>query len=120
MSADRKTWFRELEPPPGGAERLRLRLEKAGAPAAMLPARIAIVGACAGVLALAIALFAGLRNDEGADRRAVADVYQAAPFDRLLGRPMKRTDLMVTLNAQPVPVSPVDSSNRKIRIYRID
>jgi hypothetical protein len=74
MSADRKTWFRELEPPPGGAERLRARLEEAGPPVAMLPVRLAVVGACAGALALAIALFAGLRNDDGADRRAVANL----------------------------------------------
>jgi hypothetical protein len=33
---------------------------------------------------------------------------------------MERTELMVTLNAQPVPVSPVHSANPKIRIYRVD
>lgn len=65
-------------------------------------------------------LFAGLRNDDGANGQALANLYQAAPFDRLLGRPMERTELIVTVDEQALPVSRLDSSNPKIRIYRVD
>jgi hypothetical protein len=113
-------WFRELEPPAGGAERLQRCLEEAARPATGVPERVAIVGAGAAVLALALALFVGLRSGSDADRPAPADLYQAASFDRLLGRPMERTELTATIGDQTVPISQVDSSNPKVRIYRID
>lgn len=120
MSTDRETWFRDLEPPPGGAERLRLRLEEARRPTTVLAPRLAAVGTGAAALVLAIALFTGLRNDDGANGQTLANVYQAASFDRLLGRPIERTELRVTVDARAVAVSRDDGSNPNVRIYRLD
>lgn len=120
MTAEREKWFLELEPPPGGAERLQRSLEQAARPTAGMPRRVAILGASASVLAVAFALVFGLGSGSDANRPAPPDVYQAAPFDRLLGRPMEQTELTATVGDRVVPISRLDSSNSRVRIYRID
>lgn len=124
MAHDRNNWFDELEPPPGGAEKLRRRIEAGGRPRAVLAPRIALAGMGAAAFVLVIALIAlvgggGVGGGSG-ERAAVAEVYEAAEFDRLLGRPIEETELVVTVDEQAVPVAQEEGSNPKIRIYRMD
>jgi hypothetical protein len=46
-------------------------------------------------------------------------VAAAREFDRLLGRPVERSEPAVTLNDQMVTLAAVQSENPKIRMYQI-
>lgn len=116
MSPDRDHWFRELEPPPGGVERFRRRLETHGRPRARLA--LAAAGVAAAVIAIALVVALDPGREPGAPR-SVASVYEASQFDRLLGRPLEPTELSVTRD-EPSSVARVESSDPRIRIYDID
>jgi hypothetical protein len=117
--------FIELEPPPGGAERFKRRLDAlaAASPSPRVRGFALVAAGAAGVLVAAILL---VREPGDAPQQPVADaapavdVYGAREFDRLLGRASPPAELMVVVNAQPARVTEIQTSNEKVRIYRID
>jgi hypothetical protein len=118
MNEDRHGLFKQLEPPPGGAERFRARLD-AAADRHQRPAWRLAAAVATGVVVVVGALV--VLND--ADRNSVdsaENLVAAAPeFDRLLGRPVERADPSVTLNDETATLAAVPSENPKIRIYQI-
>ena len=48
------------------------------------------------------------------------DVYNAPELDRLLGRPLRTTELTVIVGDETLPVTRLDTANQKVRLYRID
>lgn len=122
MDADRHGLFRPLEPPPGGAERFRQRLDAGGARGLALQWRVALAASAALVLVVpAILLF--VHREPARDARrpstSAAAIYDAPQFDRLLGRPVERSEPLVTINEQAATLAEVRSENAKVRIYTI-
>jgi hypothetical protein len=118
MNEDRHGLFKQLEPPPGGAERFRARLDAAVERDRAPPWRLAVAVA-AGVLVVVGALFVVNNADRDSGDSAENPVAAAPEFDRLLGRPVERADPAVTLNDQSVTLAAGHSENPKIRIYQI-
>lgn len=123
MSTDQL--FKELEPPPGGAERFARRLDEIATERPRLRART--IGLAAAVSAVAV-LTAVLLQRPAADapELAVADsppaveVYGAPEFDRLLGRTSPPAELTVVLNTEPARVTELETTSAKVRIYQIN
>lgn len=127
MTADVRDPFRELEPPPGGAERFGRRLAHAARPARRGPgmrSAPAAALAVAGTLAVAVAMLAWLvdapREGGAPAVPTVRDVYEARAFDRLLGRSHDGPGLAVTIDDEAASVAEVESANDKIRIYQLN
>jgi len=122
VSADLRGIFREIEPPPGGAERFARRLdalvERAPAPRWRLAAAAAAAVALVAALGFAIAFDAGMLGRK--EPALVATLYDAPQFDRLLGRPPTPTGLSVRLDDRDATVAELASANAKVRIYRIE
>jgi hypothetical protein len=118
MNEDRQGLFEQLEPPPGGAERFRARLdataERDHGPSWGLAAAVA-AGVVVVVAALVVLNHAGQSNVDSPENQVAA----APEFDRLLGRPTAPTEPAVTLNDQMVTLAAVPSENPKIRMYQI-
>jgi hypothetical protein len=116
MNSDHGGLFRELEPPRGGAERFRRRIEESRD---SLRASLgwALTGGIA-VAALVIAAFVALRPHDQPEPQ-LTDVYAAPEFDRLLGRPLEPVATSVSIDDQPVAVSEVPTTRPGIRIYEI-
>jgi hypothetical protein len=119
--------FRQLDPPPGGAERFARRLDEADGLAPMAPRSraFALAGAACAFLALVAAavLFRSPREPvlpPGASSQPTVEIYNASEFDRLLGRPAQPEELIVTVDAEPISVTEIETQNEKIRIYRIN
>jgi hypothetical protein len=118
--------FKELEPPPGGAERFAQRLDELAAERPSPRARRLALAAAGAAAALVTAIL--LLRAPGdtppqpvvADAPPAVDVYGAREFDRLLGRASPPAELMVVVNAQPASVTEIATSNEKVRIYQID
>jgi hypothetical protein len=118
MSADLNGLFKQFDPPPGGAERFRGRLDKAGSvgdSAGWLPA-----AAVAAILVLVVGALVMPSDWRESGTPAENRVAAAPEFDRLLGRPVAPADPAVTLNDEMVTLAAVRSENPKIRIYRIE
>jgi hypothetical protein len=107
--------FKPLEPPPGGVERFRERLDAAAERPRGPSWRLAVAAAAAAVLVATLVFFVNADRNVGAENR-VAD---APEFDRLLGRPAALAEPAVTLNDEMVTLAAVQSENPKIRIYQI-
>src|SRR5918993_3517892 len=112
--------FRELEPPPGGAERFAQRLDEiAAARPAPLARVLALAAAIAAVTFVAMVL---LRRPDDALPELVAevpptvDIYDAPELDRLLGRAAQPAELVVMVNTETVNVTEIETTNEKIRI----
>jgi len=119
MSGDKNGLFKQLDPPPGGAERFRERLDGATRrdPAPSWPLAAAVAAALVVVVgALVVLSDAGREGGQPAENRVAA----APEFDRLLGRPVERAEPAVTLNDETVALAAVQSENPKVRIYRIE
>ncbi|HEY7671053.1 MAG TPA: hypothetical protein VIC71_02465 [Gammaproteobacteria bacterium] len=116
MSEDRDGLFRQLEPPPGGVERFRARLDAAAERDRGPPWRLAVAVAAGLVVVVATLV---VLNDVGRSGSAENRVAAAPEFDRLLGRPLNHVEPAVTLNDQPVILAAVQSDNPKVRIYQI-
>jgi hypothetical protein len=118
--------FEQLDPPPGGTERFRRRLDQSAPQSHGLRWRAAVAGMAALVLVTAAPLLLrdverGERTTEAARADArVATVYEAQQFDRLLGRRFEPSEPAVTLNEEAATISEVDTTNDKVRIYQID
>jgi anti-sigma-K factor RskA len=115
--------FRELTPPPGGAERFRQRLEELERSDRPPQWRaLAAAAACAAVVLAAIVLLRD-RGDPAPslpESELTAALYNAPEFDRLLGRQPPPVELAVTLNQQTASVVEIETTNEKVRIYQIN
>jgi hypothetical protein len=74
----------------------------------------------AAALAAAVVVLTFIRDNKDIDSDAAQELYQAESFDRLLGRPMARTETSVLIDDESVRLSRVDNSNPKIRIYQVN
>ena len=124
MNSEIRDLFTELEPPPGGAERFAARLDaEAAAPSASRRHAFAAAAACAAIALAAVVVWLREPNDAGpplaADGPPPVEVYNAPQLDRLLGRPLRTTELTVTLDAETLPVTRLATASEKIRIYRL-
>ena len=117
--------FKELEPPPGGAEAFARRLDEIAAerpsPRARVLATAAVVAAVAGVTAI---LLVRQPNEAPpvliADEPPPVDIYNAPELDRLLGRTSQPAELMVMVNMETANVTEIETTNQKVRIYQIN
>jgi len=126
MNAD--NLFKQLEPPPGGAERFAQRIDDAAAAAAAAPAvaprwrAFALAGASAAALVVAVVL---LREPSEpatpvADSPPAPEIYNSPAFDRLLGRPLQAEQLTAIVDQQTISVTELESHNEKVRIYQLN
>lgn len=127
MNLDESRLFRELDPPPGGADRFRRRLEERCEAVPVRGRRIAIAGLAMSVLVLfvVIALIPPTEDTQpqvaGAEAEPwVTGVYQAPEFDRLLGRPMQPAGFSISIDGKSPSVSEIRSTNEKVRIYVVE
>ena len=118
--------FKELEPPPGGAERFAQRLDEVAAEQPSSRARVLAMAAATAGVAIVTAMLL-LRRPEDASQVVIAateppavDVYNAPELDRLLWRSSVPAELMVTVNMQPANVTEIETTNQKVRIYQIN
>jgi hypothetical protein len=114
MSIEREL-FEVLEPPPGGADRMRARL--AEQQVRVVGFRLAAFGVAA-LLALAALLvyLPSVLSNSGLADNAIA----ASPeLDRLLGRESQPMPLTVERDGQRVQTEELPSSDPKVRIYRV-
>ena len=117
--------FKELEPPPGGAERFAQRLDEIAAERPSRRARVLALAAATAGVALVTALLL-LRQPDDATQVQIAnapspvDVYNAPELDRLLGRSTPPAELMVTVNMEAANVTEIETTNQKVRIYQIN
>ena len=117
--------FKELEPPPGGAERFSQRLDEIAAERPSSRARVLAAAATAIAVALITAILL-LRptNDvppvRVADAPPPIDVYNAPELDRLLGRAAPPAELVVTVDMETAAVTEIETTNKKIRIYQLN
>jgi hypothetical protein len=117
--------FKELEPPPGGAERFARRLDELATERPAARHRAAAVAAAIATVAM-LATVLWLRSGGEAPEATAADspprveIYGAPEFDRLLGRPSQPAELRVVVNAESAAVTELQTTNAKVRIYQID
>jgi hypothetical protein len=124
MNTDRL--FKQLEPPPGGADRFAQRLEAETARAPVAGARLrtfAFAAAAAAAVLLVVVLV--LQRAPGdatptiaADPPLEIEIYESPAFDRLLGRPLKPEQLTAIVNRQTAAVTELESQNPNVRIYQ--
>src|SRR5262245_25584956 len=116
--------FKELEPPPGGAERFAQRLDEVAAERPSPRARVLAMAAAVAGVALVAAILLLRPNDAPQVEIAAApppvDVFNAPEFDRLLGRSAAPAELVVTVNMEAARVTEIETANQKVRIYQID
>ena len=114
---DEREIFKQLEPPEGGAERFIQRLEQEArrSSVSMLRPTVVIVG----FALVAITVYALLRIPEPAPPR-LTDIYDAPEFDRLVGRPSDSLELRVRRNAQEMTLVELETSDPRVRIYKLN
>jgi hypothetical protein len=117
--------FKQLEPPPGGADRFAQRLDEVAAARPSPRARVlAVAAAVAGVALVTAVLLLRQPNDTPpvlvADTPPAVEVYGAPEFDRLLGRSAPPAELVVMVNMEAAPVTEIETTNQKVRIYQIN
>jgi hypothetical protein len=106
--------FAVLEPPRGGAARLRERL-LSDAPSVALWPGTAAAGLAALTVLCALLFYVPAQHGE----RGATAMVDAPEFDRLLGREPAASALRVDVNAQMVQADPVQSSDPRVRIYTL-
>lgn len=117
--------FKELEPPPGGAERFAQRLDEVAAEWPSARALALGVAAATAAVAIVTAILLLRQPDDASQVEIVGapppvDVYNAPELDRLLGRSAAPADLVVTVNMQAANVTEIETTNEKVRIYQIN
>ena len=136
MNPDHRKLFDELEPPPGGTEQFRRRLERLEPREPFVNGKLIVAGALAALLTVVVLGIVNLPDRSGVgstppetlagdgnvadDEARAAALAEAPQFARLLGRPIPDADLRVAVNEQLVSVTEVSSTNPKIRIYEIE
>ena len=122
MNTDER--FKELEPPPGGAEAFAQRLEEIAAERPSPRARVLAMAAAAAAVALVTAILLLRPSSDAppvlADEPPAVDIYNAPELDRLLGRPSQPAELMVMVNMETANVTEIETTNEKVRIYQIN
>jgi hypothetical protein len=116
MNHDLRIGFAELEPPPGGAERFRRRLENQADRSASGLVPMTGVGLAGLVLTIAAV---GLLQQPENTHVAAPGVFEAQEFDRLLGRSVAPGSFSVSINNEPVSYIETPSLNPSVRIYQI-
>jgi hypothetical protein len=117
--------FKQLEPPPGGAERFAQRLDEIAAERPSPRARVLAIAVAAATVAVVTAILL-LRqpNDTPplliADEPPPVDIYNAPELDRLLGRTSPPAELMVMVNTEAANITEIETTNEKVRIYQIN
>ena len=122
---DNDELFKELEPPPGGAEAFARRLDEIAAERPSRRARVLAAAAAVAAVALvtAVLLLRPTSDDTPpsvADTPPAVDIYNAPELDRLLGRTSQPTELMVMVNMETAHVTEIETTNEKVRIYQIN
>jgi hypothetical protein len=117
--------FRQLEPPPGGAEAFARRLDEIAAERPSRRARVLAAAAAAATVALVTVILLSRQPDDGppvliVDEPPAVDIYNAPELDRLLGRASKPAELMVMVNMETANVTQIETANEKVRIYQIN
>jgi hypothetical protein len=116
MSPDDRIQFPDIDPPAGGVERFRMRLESPGDASRVAVGRWVAVG---GVVAVfAIAAMAILRPPVAVEPET-AIVFDSPELDRLLGRPMREVETTVMIDDEPANVAAIPGTTQGIRIYEI-
>jgi len=123
MNDERHGLFAELEPPRGGVARFAQRLEET-APTTHAPRwrgfALAAAGAAAVALVVALVLLRETSESVPPTVAAAPEIYDAREFDRLLGRPARPTEFVVTLGERTASVVERETTNEKIRIYDVN
>ncbi len=117
--------FRQLEPPPGGAEAFAQRLDEIAAERPSRRARVLATAAAVAAIALVSAILLSRQSDDAppvrvAEQPPAVDIYNSPELDRLLGRTSQPAELMVMVNMETVNVTPIETTNQKVRIYQIN
>jgi tRNA G37 N-methylase TrmD len=116
MTQEDRIRFPDIDPPSGGTERFRERLENPGGDSRVAVGRWAAVGGVAAVLAVVgIAILA----IDDVSEPAATIAFDSPEFDRLLDRPMQQVETTVTINDEPVTLSAVPAKTPGIRIYEV-
>lgn len=121
MGTEGNELFEILEPPAGGAERLRARLRGPERARTFLP-RPLLAGAGLAA-AIGAAAYLGLhlaRDATDGPQAAPTALIDAPEFDRLLGREPPPLPLRVEVNGERVEVEQVASDTPAVRIYRLN
>ena len=122
---DNDELFKELEPPPGGAEAFAGRLDEIAAERPSRRARVLAAAAAVAAVTLVTAILLSRQPDGAppvrvADEPPAVDIYNAPELDRLLGRTSQPAELMVMVNMETADVTEIETTNEKIRIYQIN
>ena len=134
MNNDHGGIFREIDPPAGGAERFRQRLEAAGESPALRLRPVLAAGVAAA--ALVVAALVALQQADVAPQQAdvaerevaapsvaaeapVVNVVDASAFARLLGRPLEPVATTVAIDDMPVTLTEIPGTRPGIRIYEV-
>jgi hypothetical protein len=118
--------FRELEPPPGGAERFAARLDAIVAEGPPRRPRALALAAAAAVATAAVVATVLLQGPDTAPEPSIAaappavEVYGAPEFDRLLGRASRPAELTVIVNTETARVTELATTHANVRIYQIN
>jgi len=117
--------FKQLEPPPGGAERFAQRLDEIAAARPSPRARVRAVAAAGAAVALITAILLLWPSSNAppvlvAGAPPAVEVYDAPEFDRLLGRSAPPAELMVMVNMEAAAVTEIETTNQNVRIYQIN
>jgi len=117
--------FKQLEPPPGGAEAFARRLDEVAAEQPSRRAHVLAAAAAIAAVALVTAILLTRQPNDAppvliADEPPAVDVYNAPELDRLLGRTSQPAELMVMVNMETASVTEIATTNEKVRIYQIN
>jgi hypothetical protein len=117
--------FKELDPPPRGAERFARRLDEIAAERPSSRMRLLAMAASVAAVALVTTVLL-LQPASDVPPASIAnapppvDVYNAPELDRLLGRAAAPAELMVTVNTATVATTEIETTNERVRIYQIN
>jgi hypothetical protein len=116
--------FKELDPPPGGAERFAWRLDETAEERPSSRTRLLAMVASVAAVALVTAMLllqpaSDVPPTSIANAPPPVDVYNAPELDRLLGRAAAPAELMVTVNMETVDITEIETTNKRVRIYQI-
>ncbi len=118
MSADIHSPFELLEPPSGGADKLRARLA-AGEPGPFVAEWVSAFSLVA-LAVLVASLYLGSSPPEPSPAVAAhAPMLDAPEFDRLLGREPEIQLIRVELDQEPIQAEEVESTDPRVRIYQL-